>query len=266
MNPSAPQHTGPPISWGNLTDTAPRRLKHKRLLTAFFKKLLPLLLRLRYSCSSRRLPRRPLPDSERQAPRSGACQQHLRLPTDAPTSWTGASGSHTRASSNSRPASSPPGSAAPQSPHRPPSSAPAPPPAAGVPRPAPGPPPAPRLPFWAEPGPGRREPETNNSERARALGSEEPDMLPAEDRTAKGPRPEPGPGKGGEGGRGRASARRSKRGRQRCLGSVLRRPPPAAAAPKPRETFAPGRRRLRSHGGKTREKRRPRPTLQPLSY
>lgn len=96
------------------------------------------------------------------------------------------------------------------------------------------------------------------------LGSDEPDILPAEDRTANGPGPEPGPGEGGEGGRGWASARGRQRGRQRLLGSVLPRPPPTAAAPKPRETFPPGRGRLRSDGGKAREKRRPRRLLQPL--
>lgn len=85
----------------------------------------------------------------------------------------------------------------------------------------------------------------------------------AEDPTANGPGPEPGPGKGGEGGRGRASARGSERGRKPRLGSVLPRPPPAAAAPKPRETFAPGRGRLRSDRRKAREKRRPRWRLPP---
>lgn len=43
-------------------------------------------------------------------------QQHLELLSDAPTSRTGASGSHTLASSNSQPASAPLGSAAPQTP------------------------------------------------------------------------------------------------------------------------------------------------------
>lgn len=73
-----------------------------------------------------------------------------------------------------------------------------------------------------------------------------------------------GAGKGGEGGRGRASARGSERGRQLGLSSVLRRPPPTAAAPKPRETCAPGGGRLRSDGLKAREKRRPQLMLPPL--
>lgn len=60
------------------------------------------------------------------------------------------------------------------------------------------------------------------------------------------------------------NARGSERGRQLGLRSVLPCPPPTAAAPKPRETLTPSRGRLRSDGGKTREKSRPQLVLPPL--
>lgn len=112
--------------------------------------------RPRYASSSRRLPRGPLPDSERQAPRRGASKSttpqaligrphlsdrrlrfsHQRL-FELPT---GICSSRARSppDSDCRPPS--PGSTTSSGPERPS-------PAASFPQPPPGPPPAPRLPF-----------------------------------------------------------------------------------------------------------------------
>ncbi|XP_022367794.1 neural Wiskott-Aldrich syndrome protein-like [Enhydra lutris kenyoni] len=145
---------GTPVLLGSLTDTTPVALNINTWilppsLNAAPPPHPPPLLQLLTLAS-----RCPLPGSQRRAPQCGASKSATpQAPNGRPHLSVRRLGSHTRASSNSRP-ESPLGCAAlhtldrPSSPCSGTSSGPGrPPPVAGVPRPPPGPPPAPRLPF-----------------------------------------------------------------------------------------------------------------------